>query len=98
MADFTLRCVHGFASGLVQGVNFRRSMQTEALRLGLAGWVRNLPDRRVEFLAQGNPADVERLLGWARRGPDFARVADLAVSERVPAPGLSEFAVLPTPR
>lgn len=78
------RRVHVFASGIVQGVWYRKHTQAEAERLGLAGWVRNLPDRRVEFVAEGPPADVERLLHWARRGPPDARVDALEVEELPP--------------
>lgn len=77
------RRVHAFASGIVQGVWFRKSTQEEARRLGLSGWVRNLPDGRVELTAQGTPRDVERLLHWARKGPPGARVDALEVTEQV---------------
>jgi acylphosphatase len=66
----------------VQGVAFRKSTEVEARRIGLAGWVRNLTDGRVELEAEGAPEAVEALLRWARRGPALARVDDLAVEER----------------
>lgn len=75
------RRVRALVSGLVQGVWYRKSTQEEAARLGLAGWVRNLLDGRVEFVAEGSPAEVERLLHWARRGPPGARVDALEVEE-----------------
>jgi acylphosphatase len=84
MTTTTRRRVHVLVSGVVQGVWFRRDTQAEAARLGLAGWVRNLPDRRVELLAEGAPADVEQLLHWARRGPPDARVDALEVEELPP--------------
>lgn len=61
-------------SGRVQGVGFRDALRSEAVRLGLTGWVRNLAGGGVEALAQGDPAAVAALLGWARRGPAAARV------------------------
>lgn len=78
------RRVHAFVTGIVQGVWYRKHTQAEATRLGLAGWVRNLPDRRVELVAEGPPADVEALLQWARRGPPDARVDELEVEELPP--------------
>lgn len=66
-----------FISGRVQGVGFRYSLQREAERLGLAGWVRNRSDGSVEALAQGAPDALEALTAWARRGPPAARVAEV---------------------
>jgi acylphosphatase len=58
----------------VQGIGFRDALRSEALRLGVTGWVRNLTDGSVEALAQGDPAAIAALLEWARRGPPAARV------------------------
>ena len=93
MTTTALRRVHAFVSGLVQGVWYRMHTQAEAQRLGLAGWVRNLPDRRVEFVAEGAPADVEQLLHWARRGPPDARVDALEVQELPPEAAEGRFEI-----
>ena len=66
--------------GRVQGVGFRYALQREALRLSLAGWVRNRLDGSVEAAVYGPPDAVERLIEWARHGPPSARVTDLKVS------------------
>jgi acylphosphatase len=66
-----------FIIGRVQGVGFRYSLQREAERLGLAGWVRNRSDGSVEALAQGAPDALDALAAWARRGPPAARVAEV---------------------
>jgi acylphosphatase len=60
--------------GVVQGVFFRESARREAERLGLRGWVRNLPDGRVEAVFEGPAADVETAVAWCRHGPPAARV------------------------
>ena len=64
-------------TGLVQGVFFRSWMREQARELGVAGWVRNCPDGRVEAHVEGDEAAVEQLLGRARDGPPSARVEDL---------------------
>ena len=94
MTTTSRRRVHALVSGIVQGVWYRKRTQAEAARLGLAGWVRNLPDRRVEFVAEGAPADVEQLLHWARRGPPDARVDELEVEELPPEGDDGPFEIL----
>jgi acylphosphatase len=69
--------VHVFVSGRVQGVFFRAETAEMATRLGLAGWVRNLLDGRVEALFEGEKQDVEKALEFCRRGPPGARVQNL---------------------
>jgi acylphosphatase len=66
--------------GRVQGVGFRYSLQRQAQRLGLAGWVRNRHDGSVEAAVCGPADSVEKLIEWARHGPPGARVTDLKVS------------------
>ena len=67
-------------SGIVQGVGYRWSCNREARSVGLTGWVRNLPDGRVEAVLQGTREQVERMIKWCYRGPSEAQVSDLAVS------------------
>ncbi|MHB8835387.1 MAG: acylphosphatase [Candidatus Methylomirabilia bacterium] len=61
-------------SGMVQGVWFRASTREEAIRLGLRGWVRNLPDGRVEALLDGEEHALRQMLAWCRVGSPGARV------------------------
>lgn len=83
-------------SGRVQGVGFRYSMQREAMRLGVRGWVRNRRDGSVEALVQGSEESVAALTAWARRGPAGASVAELRVASAEPQPSLAGFEQLPT--
>ena len=71
-------------TGRVQGVGFRYSMQHEAARLGVHGWVRNRRDGSVEALVQGSEAAIAAITDWARRGPAGAHVTSLKVSEAAP--------------
>lgn len=75
------RRVHLRVHGLVQGVSFRASAVHEALRLGLTGVVRNLPDGDVEAVAEGPPPSLEAFIAWCHHGPAEARVESVAHSE-----------------
>ncbi|MDT3670750.1 MAG: acylphosphatase [Aromatoleum sp.] len=81
--------------GRVQGVSYRANAQTEALHLGLQGWIRNRHDGAVEALVIGPHSRVDAFVEWARNGPPGARVDRLEVSiaefEKVDA-----FSVWPT--
>ena len=61
-------------SGRVQGVFFRESMRQRAEQLKVTGWVRNCADGTVGAIAQGDAFEVGRLIEWAQRGPDAAKV------------------------
>jgi acylphosphatase len=83
-------------SGTVQGVFFRDTCRRVAVEHGVAGWVRNLPDRRVEAVFEGAMEPVQRLVDWARHGPPQATVADIDIHDETPE-GLSGFAIRETP-
>ncbi len=80
-------------SGVVQMVGYRVWTQRTAGALGLAGFVRNLVDGRVEIYAEGEQAVLDELAARCRRGPTHARVSDVARDVR-PARGLRAFVVL----
>ena len=80
-------------SGRVQGVGFRYFTQDQALLEGLTGWVRNLPDGRVEALAEGEAAAVTRLERAVRSGPRGARVDRVYIDEEQPTGAYSTFSV-----
>lgn len=66
--------IHLTISGRVQGVFFRASAREAAARLGLTGWVRNLPDGRVETVAEGPKEKLQQFHQWCQYGPPGARV------------------------
>ncbi len=77
----TLRRVHLRITGLVQGVSYRACARDEARRLGLRGWVRNLPGGEVESVAEATPDVVDRFIAWCHQGPAEARVEAVHVDE-----------------
>jgi acylphosphatase len=78
---------HFWISGRVQGVGFRYFAKDAAEREGVTGWVRNLPDGRVEALVEGEDAAVTRVERALRQGPGGARVSDVAVDDQEPPTG-----------
>ena len=66
-----------YVSGKVQGVFFRDATREKAEQLSLAGWVRNLPDGRVEALFDGPSETVREMVRWCEEGPSHAEVEDV---------------------
>lgn len=75
------RTVHVYIEGRVQGVWFRGWTVQQAGRLGLAGWVRNRRDGRVEAVFSGAHDVIDTMLALCRRGPPLARVDALQIEE-----------------
>ena len=67
-------CVHVFLAGMVQGVFYRSWAEQTAKQLGLKGWVKNLPDGKVEAVFEGECSKVEKMVTLCRKGPPHARV------------------------
>jgi acylphosphatase len=74
-----IRCI---VSGKVQGVMYRDYIARHARHFALTGFVRNVPDFKVEIVAQGYPDALEKFLAYARRGPFLARVSRLDMERR----------------
>ena len=74
-----MSCRHYLVSGRVQGVFYRASTCDQARSLGLRGWVRNLPDGRVEALACGSDEMLAKLELWLHQGPPMAKVDQVQV-------------------
>lgn len=84
---------HVYVSGEVQGVFFRDSARERASELGLAGWVRNLPDGRVEALFEGPSKAVREMVRWCEAGSPQARVEDVRSEYEAARGDLSGFEV-----
>jgi len=72
-------------SGRVQGVGFRYFAQEAAVREGVTGWVRNLPDGRVQAHLEGESDSVTRMERAIRQGPRGARVDHVEVDTEEPS-------------
>jgi acylphosphatase len=83
---------HVFISGRVQGVGYRYATVDTASQLGLTGWVRNLPDNRVEAVFEGAKVVVEEMIRWCHNGPPAAVVKNVVVEYEEPE-GLRRFEV-----
>ncbi|PIT89036.1 MAG: acylphosphatase [Candidatus Levybacteria bacterium CG10_big_fil_rev_8_21_14_0_10_36_7] len=89
-----MKQVHLYISGFVQGVGYRRFVKKNADKLNLKGWTRNLPDRRVEVLAQGNKDELEELIKICKKGPFLSEVKDVAVTWEEKNADFNEFQIL----
>jgi len=93
MKNDSISRVHAWISGRVQGVFYRASTHEKATSLGLKGWVKNLPDGRVELVAEGPPDKIEELLEWCQQGPPGARVTDIEVKHEKPTGEFADFSI-----
>ena len=73
--------IHGIVSGKVQDVWYRANTQAKANELNITGWVKNLPDGRVELTASGSPQALSQLEKWLWQGPEQAKVEDVQIEK-----------------
>lgn len=85
---------HVFISGFVQGVGYRQHVKKIASELGLKGWVKNLPDRRVEALFLGDKKNIEKAILKCREGSFISEVEDVEVDWGSPSEDLSSFEII----
>lgn len=84
---------HLYISGRVQGVYYRAFTQEVADSLGLKGWVRNLPDRRVEAVFEGERNLIEKAILKCKQGPPYANVTNIDVTWESQMEGFSNFSI-----
>jgi acylphosphatase len=84
---------HLLLSGRVQGVGFRYFTMEVAAREGLFGYVRNLPDGRVEAFVEGDSGAVDRFERALRQGPRGARVGEVEVVDQAPTDRFASFEI-----
>lgn len=95
MADSSERVrAHVYVSGRVQGVNFRANLRDQARRGDVEGWVRNLPDNRVEAIFEGSRGAVQRLISWCYSGPTSADVQHVDVEWEAPTNREAPFGIV----
>jgi acylphosphatase len=80
-------------AGRVQGVGFRFFAEAAAVREGVHGWVRNLPDGRVEARLEGDAEAVDRVEAALRRGPSSSRVEEVTVKQEQPSGRITGFSI-----
>ena len=86
--------VHLFVSGRVQGVFFRQALKVIAKKNNILGWVRNLADKRVEAILEGDSKSVKSVIEWIKIGPANSRVDDIEISNEEFKNEFSAFEVL----
>ena len=87
------RRAHVWITGRVQGVFFRAYTRDAAQLIGVAGWVRNLPDGRVEAVFEGEADKVEKMMEWCREGSPMSRVDRVEVLEEVYTGDFDRFVI-----
>jgi len=88
-----MKRAHVIITGMVQGVFFRAKTRNEAIRNHVTGWVRNLPDGRVEAIFEGKPEDVDRVVDWCRIGPSLAEVESVEAFEEPYTGAFTDFSI-----
>lgn len=90
-----MKSMHVFFEGRVQGVGFRYTVKRESTGFDVAGWIRNLPDGRVEMLAQGEPDEVDAFLAAVREGELAGNISSMQVetADADPAEPLRGFEI-----
>lgn len=79
-----MKRAHVFVKGRVQGVGFRHFTKINARQIGIDGWVKNLPDGRVEAVFEGEEENITQMINLVKEGPRSSRVTDVNVEWESP--------------
>ena len=90
----TQKRIHLYVTGKVQGVYFRQGMKETAEKNNVKGWVRNLPDKRVEAVLEGEESNVDAVIDWSNFGPPGAIVEGLRVVNENNVEELADFEII----
>ena len=90
----TQKRVHLYVSGKVQGVYFRQGMKETAEKNNVKGWVRNLPDKSVEAILEGEESSVNAVIDWSNFGPPGAMVDELKVETEDNVEEFTDFEIV----
>ncbi|MDE1827027.1 MAG: acylphosphatase [Thaumarchaeota archaeon] len=90
----TQKRVHLYVSGKVQGVYFRQGMKETAEKNNVKGWVKNLPDKSVEAILEGEESNVDAVIDWSNFGPPGALVDELKVVTENSVEEFTDFEIL----
>ena len=85
--------IHVYVSGFVQGIGFRQYIKSRANKLNIKGWIKNLPDGRVEAILQGRTQDIDKIILLCRKGPFLAEVEKVEV-EKLPDQKFESFDII----
>jgi acylphosphatase len=77
-----MQTVHLIISGKVQGVFFRETSRKIAEKLNIKGWIKNVPEEKVEALITGDEKNVSDFIKWCKTGPDRAKVKEVIVTKQ----------------
>jgi len=88
-----MKRAHIFIKGRVQGVFFRQGTYEKAVELGISGWVRNLPDGRVEAVFEGEEEKINKIIQWAKEGPPIAKVEEVEIKWEKPTDEFDGFQI-----
>lgn len=81
---YSMKQVHLWISGDVQGVGFRASMRRRAKNNDVTGWVKNLENGKVEAVLEGEEKHIAKVMDWARKGPGIGNVENVELEEHEP--------------
>jgi acylphosphatase len=93
MAPSETSRLHAYVTGRVQGVGYRFFVLEAAHDLAIVGWARNLPDRRVEVVAEGERSRLEKLAASLLEGPRGAHVTDVDIEWIAPTGEFDAFRI-----